>query len=70
MRQASSLGEYEVEGEYRERRTRPTMSMSSHVVGKDLRSLCGGPAFHTIRKVLFIFGKRNLQLKRKLVKQI
>jgi hypothetical protein len=46
------------------------MSMLSYVVGKDSKSLCSGPAFRTIRKVPFIFGKKKLQLKRRLVKKI
>jgi len=45
------------------------ISMLLHAVRKDLKSLCGSPTFRTIRKVLFIFRKKKLQLKRRLVKK-
>jgi hypothetical protein len=70
MRQVSNLGEYEVEGEFGEGRMRYIMNMLFHVVGKDSKSSCGSLAFHMIKKALFIFGKRKLQLKERLAKWI
>jgi hypothetical protein len=42
--------------------------MLLHVVGKDSKSLYSGPAFHIMRKVLFIFRKKKPQMRRRLVK--
>jgi len=45
------------------------ISMLLHAVRKDSKSLYGSPTFCTIRKVLFIFRKKKLRLKRRLVKK-
>ena len=38
---------------------KPIVNMLLHVIGKNSKSSCGGPAFRTIRKVLFIFRKKK-----------
>jgi hypothetical protein len=49
---------------------RHIMNMLLHVARKDSKSSYGGLAFHMIKRAFFIFGKRKLQLKERLVKQI
>jgi hypothetical protein len=44
--------------------------MLLYVARKDSKSSCGSLAFHMIKRALFLFRKRKLQLKERLIKQI